>query len=266
MISLKRSGILKSDIDLSRLVAGHVYIIERDDGMVKIGVSIDPVNRIKNIASIGGFHINRQFISDVVIEHLFIERFLHKKFKNKRCIGEWFEVDFEIVKKTYLSKEWQTPLYKQKKEKQLTRDLKEERKSAFDSIDTVLAPPYPDCQEKFFHCSECMCPAEYYKPFENYQYDDGCCLYSDFLDLVEKASNPLNLNAKDIDRLFIKFASLVYSSYKKITDPVFIFKEFLLIAEDLGVVSFDSTELHGKTYIPAGQMRDGWVVQQLEMF
>ena len=72
--------------------AGYVYVIRgRDDGLYKIGLTVDPVKRLQT------FQTARP---DLSFEHLIrcrdryaVERRLHEQFARKRRRGEWFALD-----------------------------------------------------------------------------------------------------------------------------------------------------------------------------
>ncbi|WP_152978244.1 GIY-YIG nuclease family protein, partial [Caloramator mitchellensis] len=42
---------------------GYVYIIEKEDGSIKIGRSINPKTRLSFLETQGGFNIKRKYIS-----------------------------------------------------------------------------------------------------------------------------------------------------------------------------------------------------------
>jgi hypothetical protein len=72
--------------------AGYVYVIRgRDDGLFKIGLTVDPAKRLQT------FQTARP---DLQFEHLIrcrdrynAERRLHEQFARKRRQGEWFQLD-----------------------------------------------------------------------------------------------------------------------------------------------------------------------------
>lgn len=73
---------------------------------IKIGVSINPKERVMGICSIGGFKARRVFISEPLRAFKIVEAYYHKKYEDKRVIGEWFSVDFEDAKSSFKRKEW----------------------------------------------------------------------------------------------------------------------------------------------------------------
>jgi hypothetical protein len=78
---------------------GHLYIIQSEEGPVKIGVSVDPKSRIARLSATAGRYIVRQFISPPLIGYAELETALHGHFRQQRTAGEWFEIDYhEAVK------------------------------------------------------------------------------------------------------------------------------------------------------------------------
>jgi transcriptional regulator with XRE-family HTH domain len=75
----------------------HVYVIERDESLVKIGFSTNPTKRIGGISSQGGFSLTRVWMSLPNQNSKIIERAAHKNFADFRGIGEWFSARFDDV-------------------------------------------------------------------------------------------------------------------------------------------------------------------------
>ncbi len=75
----------------------HVYVIGADNGLVKIGVSINPKARIRCIETQGGFKILSKAIKHFGEKAAFAEKMLHAKFSGNRVTGEWFECDFRAA-------------------------------------------------------------------------------------------------------------------------------------------------------------------------
>lgn len=73
---------------------GYVYVIQAEEGPVKIGISIHPDDRINAIESASGRHIVRTFISPLMEGYAQLEKNLHKHFASSRTRGEWFNIDF----------------------------------------------------------------------------------------------------------------------------------------------------------------------------
>ena len=72
----------------------HVYILQRPDGLVKIGRSINPVRRIRSLETQGGFSAEKTWVSQPVDDAGFVERTVHGLLSDKRGIGEWFDCEF----------------------------------------------------------------------------------------------------------------------------------------------------------------------------
>lgn len=84
-------------------VKGHLYIIQSEEGPVKIGISIDPKQRIIAISNTSGRQIVRQFISPPIPAYGTLEDELHRHFKDRRTVGEWFNITFdEAVRSAHL--------------------------------------------------------------------------------------------------------------------------------------------------------------------
>jgi phage regulator Rha-like protein len=78
--------------------AGHVYVIEsRDSGIVKIGKSINPKERISTITNMAG-GAGQFYFSPLVRNHSAIESALHKHFCELRTKGEWFAIPYIYAK------------------------------------------------------------------------------------------------------------------------------------------------------------------------
>jgi len=80
---------------------GVVYILELDNGLVKIGCSTQPAKRIrdleKTIRVLGNLKIIRIVVSNECTNYYEVESQLHKNFENSRVEGEWFKVDIYNV-------------------------------------------------------------------------------------------------------------------------------------------------------------------------
>lgn len=74
---------------------GNIYVIENENGKIKIGKSINPTNRIHDIERIGGFNAISTYITNEMPNYSEFEIFLHRKYKKHRVIGEWFNLNFE---------------------------------------------------------------------------------------------------------------------------------------------------------------------------
>lgn len=75
-----------------------IYVVEKESGGVKIGVSQGVEGRIKTLSSQGGFKVKNLFHTQPCSNAYAIENSLHKYFCSKRIDGEWFDVDYELAK------------------------------------------------------------------------------------------------------------------------------------------------------------------------
>lgn len=80
-------------------MAGYVYVIESENHKVKIGKSINPEKRIISIKMTSGCEIVRTYVTPELHQYSALEAFLHSHFSKYRYIGEWFNVDYDIVTK-----------------------------------------------------------------------------------------------------------------------------------------------------------------------
>jgi len=81
----------------NQILSGHVYVIECDHGLIKIGKSVNPKKRISGILSQSGLGLVSKFVSINTEFYASIESELHHKFKQFRSVGEWFTVPFNDV-------------------------------------------------------------------------------------------------------------------------------------------------------------------------
>jgi T5orf172 domain. len=70
-------------------MAGYVYVIENENGRVKIGKSVDPEKRIMSIQMISGYKVVRKYITPELHQYSKLETFFHNHFNENRSIGEW---------------------------------------------------------------------------------------------------------------------------------------------------------------------------------
>lgn len=75
-----------------------LYILKNiDSKRIKIGVTTDIDQRIKAIENSGGSKIELLYLSHSILNTFEVEKRLHKRFKNQRHIGEWFNIDQELA-------------------------------------------------------------------------------------------------------------------------------------------------------------------------
>ena len=74
----------------------QVYIFQNEMyPILKIGVSDDPMKRIKAIQNAIGFPLNLMYESEAVINPVTVEKLIHLELKEYRKFGEWFDIDVE---------------------------------------------------------------------------------------------------------------------------------------------------------------------------
>jgi T5orf172 domain len=74
----------------------YVYILHAQvENRVKIGLSINPLSRIREITSIGGITEPQEKIFGPFRNALVIERTAHFLLRNKRISGEWFSCSMD---------------------------------------------------------------------------------------------------------------------------------------------------------------------------
>jgi len=74
----------------------HVYCIEAPHG-IKVGVSVNPQERIRNLETQGGFAVSRTWISEPARNAFSVERATHSLLAESRSVGEWFSCPFEVA-------------------------------------------------------------------------------------------------------------------------------------------------------------------------
>jgi phage regulator Rha-like protein len=110
ILNLKESIILNTfDIHKfkAKTIKKHIYIIKNENNLYKIGVAKNVNKRINAIKTQSAHKIQVIFISKQIYNALKIESVIHKKYKLKRIIGEWFELnedDVNDIIKIYLPK------------------------------------------------------------------------------------------------------------------------------------------------------------------
>ncbi|NRU52589.1 GIY-YIG nuclease family protein [Clostridium beijerinckii] len=74
---------------------GYVYVLLANDNTVKIGITVHPITRVRQIENASGKSINDYCISNPCSNYMEIEKDMHKKFKKYRLEGEWFNCSFQ---------------------------------------------------------------------------------------------------------------------------------------------------------------------------
>ena len=80
-----------------------VYVIETDGGLVKVGVSMTPNERIKTLENLGGYVAIRKYISEPCKCAIKIENQVHKTLYLYRKKSEYFTCPFEMAKNAVIS-------------------------------------------------------------------------------------------------------------------------------------------------------------------
>ena len=78
---------------------GSIYIVEKQNGYVKIGVSTHPEERISRLEYMNGERFLKYWISQPTSSAYKIEKKLHNYFSSYRTLGEWFDIKFQLAKK-----------------------------------------------------------------------------------------------------------------------------------------------------------------------
>lgn len=101
MLSLISNKYLKIKYKLVEQINYCVYFIT-DGEYVKIGIAASLPNRVKQIQTGNPRRLRAMYIIDAENqkEALSIEADLHKYFKSKQCIGEWFAICDEEIKRS----------------------------------------------------------------------------------------------------------------------------------------------------------------------
>ena len=73
----------------------HVYILQRPDGLIKVGFSTDPTKRLRNLETQGGFDAVNAWVSIPSENAKSAEHKAHESMADRRVIGEWFNVEFD---------------------------------------------------------------------------------------------------------------------------------------------------------------------------
>lgn len=73
----------------------HLYVIKMSNGSVKIGIACDTERRFRQITSSSGMSIESRWESELIENAYMYETALHKRYKEKRLKGEYFDIDFD---------------------------------------------------------------------------------------------------------------------------------------------------------------------------
>jgi hypothetical protein len=80
----------------------YVYLIINDDNnLCKIGITNNLRQRFKRLINSGGINLSILITLECEIDYdehpLIIEKFIHKYFKHKKIVGEWFNLDIKDI-------------------------------------------------------------------------------------------------------------------------------------------------------------------------
>lgn len=78
--------------------AGRVYVLQSEEGPVKVGCSKNVRFRAHTVETISGRKIVCVWHTKVCSNYNFVEKQAHKYLDEHRTIGEWFNCDFNIAK------------------------------------------------------------------------------------------------------------------------------------------------------------------------
>ena len=73
-----------------------IYLMKHESGLVKIGVSIDPIDRRRQIQANSGIKTELVHSIDIDCEPFTLEAKLHRHYKHLRVFGEWFRNEDHI--------------------------------------------------------------------------------------------------------------------------------------------------------------------------
>lgn len=132
MLDAKEKNFLDADHWIDVEPNQQVYVLERNDNNVKIGVSKNINLRKRTIETQGGFVATRFFSGEKLSNGYQVECRVHEKLSAFRRIGEWFNISFEAAVETVIETE------KEIGEK-VTKRAKPVRKSVFHSLGDSFA-------------------------------------------------------------------------------------------------------------------------------
>lgn len=89
---------LKNVKTMENTNGGYVYILLAIDNTVKVGITVNPYKRIRNIETSSGKFISDWVLSSPCSNYRDIESSMHKKLKKFNLEGEWYEHSFEAIK------------------------------------------------------------------------------------------------------------------------------------------------------------------------
>lgn len=72
----------------------RIYIIENENGMIKIGISQEVENRINVLANQGGFKVVNIYSTKPCSNSYELKHYIHEQLNSYRIRGEWFRISF----------------------------------------------------------------------------------------------------------------------------------------------------------------------------
>lgn len=73
----------------------HLYVIQMSNGSVKIGIAYDIKRRYSQIQASSGMKITEHWESGLIEDAYVLETALHRKYRDKRLNGEYFDINYE---------------------------------------------------------------------------------------------------------------------------------------------------------------------------
>lgn len=78
--------------------ASYIYIITNQINSVKIGFSVDPNKRVKQLQTGSSDKLELFWYTEISAPIHQIEKMIHKNLKHYKKVGEWFAIEPEIAK------------------------------------------------------------------------------------------------------------------------------------------------------------------------
>lgn len=76
-----------------------IYVSLAYDGLVKVGVTKNYSKREKDLSSTEHGKIVKYFVTEKCINAFKVEKMIHEKLKEFNYFGEWYNADFDYIKK-----------------------------------------------------------------------------------------------------------------------------------------------------------------------
>lgn len=157
----------------------RVYVLESENGLVKIGVSGEFDRRKRTLETQSGFSMKNHFCTEWVSNYSEIERDSHKVFQLSRASGEWFNIPFEKAVETVKNICAEIGDHNEKPKPDIEKIRKICEDLVFGSLKNL-----DDEETEYIHCEYCQCPKDIWEK-SVFSYDgDECKLYAYFLDLI----------------------------------------------------------------------------------